>query len=127
MLLGVYIIVDDEYDSPIYAEPKASELEEDVWERICELVEDVLDGDREPRGTVVVGEALVGWRSLTKTGITFVAVVSDDVRPQLVELYLQKLAKRYADEVDDWRSPDKGGVADVVIDVIPPWEGDEDT
>ena len=37
-------------------------------------------------------------------------------------VYLQQLAKRYMDEVDDWRSPDKAGVADVVVDVIPPWE-----
>jgi hypothetical protein len=127
MLFGVYIIVDDEYDSPIYAEPKPGELEDGMWERVCELVEDVLDGDREARGTLAAGEALIGWRALTKTGITFVAIVSDDLKPQLVELYLQKLAKRYADEVDDWRSPDKGGVADVVVDVIPPWEGDEES
>ncbi|MEQ1505777.1 MAG: hypothetical protein ABMB14_26315 [Myxococcota bacterium] len=124
MLLGVYIIVDDEYDTPIYSDPNPAELDDGVWERICQLVEDVLDGDKDARGTFKVGEALIGWRSLVKTGITFVTVVTDDVRPQHVELYLQKLAKRYADEVDDWRAPDKAGVADVVVDVIPPWEED---
>lgn len=126
MSLGVFIIVDDEYDSPIYADPKPTDLEEGLWEKICGIVEDVLDGEGEARGTILVGENLVGWRALTKTGITFVAVVPDDVKAQQVELYLQKLAKRYAEEVDDWRSPDKGGVADVVIDVIPPWDEDDD-
>jgi hypothetical protein len=125
MLVGVYILVDDEYETPIYADPSPSELDEGLWPKICELVQDVLDGEQETRGTIQLGESLVGWRSLLKTGITFVAVVSAGVRPQSVEVYLQKLAKRYADEVDDWRSPDKAGVADVVIDVIPPWEEDD--
>jgi len=125
MLVGMYILVDDEYGSPIYAEPPPSELDDGVWHQVCELVQDVLDGEQETRGTLQQGEMLIGWRSLLKTGITFVAVVSAGVRPQLIELYLQKLAKRYADEVDDWRSPDKAGVADVVIDVIPPWEEDD--
>lgn len=126
MSFGVFIIVDDEYDSPIYADPKPTELDEGVWERICGIVEDVLDGECDARGTVAAGETLIGWRALTKTGITFVTIVPDDIRPQLVELYLQKLAKRYAEEVDEWRSPDKGGVADVVVDVIPPWDEAED-
>lgn len=125
MLVGVFILVDDEYGSPVYADPQPSELDEGVWHQVCELVQEVLDSEKETRGTLVVGENLIGWRSLLKTGITFVVVVTDDVRPQSVELYLQKLAKRYADEVDDWRSPDKAGVADVVIDVIPPWEEDD--
>lgn len=125
MLVGVYIIVDDEYGAPIYSDPNPAELDEGVWGRICEIVEDVLDGDKDSRGTAKIGESLIGWRALVKSGITFVAVVTDDVKTQHVEIYLQKLAKRYADEVDDWRSPDKAGVVDVVVDVIPPWEEDE--
>lgn len=124
MLVGVYIIVDDEVDSPIYSDPNPAELDDGVWSRICEIVSDVLDGDKESRGTLAIGESLIGWRSLVKSGLMFVAVATDDVKAQHVELYLQKLAKRYADEVDDWRSPDKAGVVDVVIDVIPPWEED---
>lgn len=125
MLVGVYILVDDEYGVPIYADPPPAELDDGVWQAVCEIVQEVLDGEKEVRGTTPRGENLIGWRSLLKTGITFVAVVTDDVKSQQVEVYLQKLARRYADEVDDWRSPDKGGVADVVVDVIPPWEEDE--
>ena len=58
--------------------------------------------------------------------MTFVAVVEEGVRAQQLEVFLQKVAKKYVDEVDDWRSPDRGGVAEVVIDVIPPWEEDVD-
>lgn len=126
MLLGLYIVVDDEYDTPVHSDPSPGELDEGVWEKVCEIVQDVFDGETDARGTVKVGEALIGWRSLVKSGLTFVAVVTDDVKPQAVELYLQKLAKRYVDEVDDWRNPDKGGVSDVVIDVIPPWEEEAD-
>ncbi|MEQ1566732.1 MAG: hypothetical protein ABMA64_13910 [Myxococcota bacterium] len=125
MLVGVYILVDDEYDAPIYADPSPAELDDGVWPMVCEVVQDVLDAEREVRGTVVVGESLIAWRALLKTGITFVAVVTDDVKPQQVEVYLSKLARRYADEVDDWRTPDKAGVSDVVVDVIPPWEEDD--
>ena len=126
MLVGLYIIVDDDYDSAVYADPAPGELDEDVWDRIGELVTDVLDGEIDARGTVKVNEAIVGWRSLVKTGLTFVAVTTDDVRPQHVEIFLQKLAKRYVDEVDDWRTPDKSGVSDIVVDVIPPWEENND-
>ena len=122
MLVGLYIVVDDEVDAPVYADPAPGELDDGVWEKVCELVHDAFDGETDARGTVVVGESLVGWRALPKTGLTFVAVVTDDVRPQQVEFFLQQLAKRYMDEVDDWRAPDKAGVADVVVDVIPPWE-----
>jgi hypothetical protein len=122
MLVGLYIIVDDEYDSAVYADPSPAELDDGVWVRIGELVTDVLDQEIDARGTVKVGDSIIGWRSLVKTGLTFVAVTTDDVKPQHVEIFLQKLAKRYVDEVDDWRAPDKGGVSDIVVDVIPPWE-----
>ena len=122
MLTGVYIVVDDDLDTPMYAEPGVAELDDGVWDKVCEVVRDAFDGETDARGTTVVGESLVAWRALPKVGLTFIAITTDDVRPQQVELYLQQLAKRYMDEVDDWRAPDKAGVSDVVIDVIPPWE-----
>jgi hypothetical protein len=125
MLLGLYIIVDDDYDTPLYADPSPADLDDGVWEKVCQLVEDVLDRDTDARGAVRVGEATVAWRAMVKLGLTFVAVVSDDVRTQQIESYLQKLAKRYTDEVDDLRAPDRGGVADIVADVVPPWEEDD--
>jgi hypothetical protein len=126
MLLGLYIIVDDDTGDPVFADPPRSELDDAISERIGEIVQDIADGEIDAKGTQKVGEALVAWRSLTKTGITFVAAVTDDVRPQSVETYLQKIAKRYMDEVDDPRSPDRGGVSEVVVDVIPPWEEEDD-
>jgi hypothetical protein len=125
MLVGLYIIVDDEVDSAVYADPAPADLDEGVWGRVSEIVSDVLDQEIDARGTVKLGDAIIGWRSLVKTGLTFVAVTTDAVRPQHVEIFLQKLAKRYVDEVDDWRSPDKDGVSEIVVDVIPPWEEPE--
>jgi hypothetical protein len=126
MLLGLYIVVDDEIDDPVYAEPPKGEQDEAIWAKLGEIVNDLRDGEIEPRGSVKVGEAIVAWRSLVKTGLIFLAAVSDDVKPQLVEVFLQKVAKKYVDEVDDWRSPDRGGVSEVVVDVIPPWEAEDD-
>lgn len=126
MLRALYIVVDDESDDPIYADPPVADLDEALFTRIAELVQDVMDGETEARGTEKTSDGLIGWRSLVKTGLTFVAVVSDAVKPQSLEVYLQKVAKKYVDEVDDWRSPDRGGVAEVVLDVIPPWEEDQD-
>jgi hypothetical protein len=126
MLLGLYIIVDEDIGDPVYSDPPVSELDDALVSRIGELVQDVADGEIDARGTLKVGEALIAWRSLTKTGITFVAAVTDDVRAQAVELYLQKIAKRYMDEVDDPRSPDRAGVSEVVVDVIPPWEAEDE-
>jgi hypothetical protein len=125
MLLGLYIIVDDDYGSPLYADPAPAELEDGVWTTVCEVVQDVFDDERESRGALASGEVLIGWRGLVKSGITFVAVARDIRAPQL-DAYLSRLARRYADEVDDPRSPERGGVEDVVVDVIPPWEEEQD-
>lgn len=125
MLLGLYIVVDDDLTDPVYADPPRAELDDVVSQQIAEILSDLADGEIDARGSQKVGDALVAWRALTKTGITFV-VVTERIRPQVVELYLQKLAKRYMDEVDDPRSPDRGGVSEVVVDVIPPWEEEED-
>ena len=50
------------------------------------------------------------------------AIVSDDIRSSDVESYLKQVQRRYFDEVDDARRPERDGVADVVVDVIPPWD-----
>ncbi|MCA9489791.1 MAG: hypothetical protein KC621_07700 [Myxococcales bacterium] len=126
MLKALYIIVDDEADDPVYGEPPPGDLDESIYARMVELVQDLMDGDADARGTLKTPDGLLGWRSLVKTGLTFVAVVEEGVRAQQLEVFLQKVAKKYVDEVDDWRSPDRGGVAEVVIDVIPPWEEDVD-
>ncbi|MEZ4239654.1 MAG: hypothetical protein R3F59_26570 [Myxococcota bacterium] len=126
MLLGLYIIVDDDVEDPVYAEPNPADLDDGVWEKVCETVEALIDGDADARGSTSVGEAVVAWRAMVKLGLTFVAVVSDDVKVSQIDAYLTKLAKRYVDEVDELRTPDRGGVADVVLDVVPPWEDDDD-
>ena len=43
-------------------------------------------------------------------------------RPAHAETYLLRLADRYMDEVDTPRSPERSGIIDVVVEVIPPWE-----
>jgi hypothetical protein len=128
MVVGLYIFVDDEFDDPVYASPKdTDELDPSLWEAACEVVSDALDEDGPADGVKAVAEHWVGWRCLVRQGVSFVAVITDDVRHQDVERYLSQLSRRYMDEVDDPRNPERDGVDDVVVDVIPPWEdGPED-
>jgi len=124
MLIGLYILVDEEFSDPLYADPDAEDLEEEYWAAVCEAVVEALEGDRHAAGVETIGEAWVGWRT-QRSGLSFVAVVSDDVKQGSVTAYLQNLARTYVDEVDDPLNPEREGVEDVVVEVIPPWE-DED-
>jgi hypothetical protein len=54
--------------------------------------------------------------------VAIVAVVHADVPRRDVERYLKDLTSRYLDEVDDPAHPDRHGVADLLVDVLPPWE-----
>lgn len=124
MLIGLYIFVDDEFDDAVYRDPSKEDLDEGLWEAICEVTTDALDSDIEPEGHKAWGEYTIGWRHNSRLGLTFLAVVTDDVKSQSLDHYLRDLARRYLDEVDDPREPEREGVADVVVDVIPAWEED---
>ena len=126
MLIGLYIFLDDEFDDPIYGDPSPVDLDPKLWETACEAVNDALDEEREPHGIIVHGENWIAWHSYIKQGVSFCAIVTDDVKQQEVDRYLTQLARRYMDEVDDPRNPERDGVEDVVVDVIPPWEDSED-
>ena len=121
MLQALFIFVDEEFSSPIFAEPPEDNLEGEVWDTIYGAVHEALEGDRRSDGTEEVADCVVGWRVSVRTGLSFVAVV-EDVKAGLVESYLLAVSRRYFDEVEDARRPDRHGVADVVVDVIPPWE-----
>lgn len=126
MLLGLYIFIDDEFDDPLYADPGAPDQESSLWEAACEAVNDALDEERPAQGVTTVGESRVAWHVHVKQGLSFVAMVTDDIKASDVERYLTNLSRRYMDEVDDVRNPERDGVEDVVVDVIPPWEDAED-
>lgn len=126
MLAGLYIIVDEDFDALIYADPDPEDLEPEVWGRLMELVQEAADGEVPPEASRKVGEYLVAWRALHRNGLTFVAIVEDLITDQQAQSYLKNLVRHYFDEVDDVRNPEKDGVADVVVDVIPPWEEGDD-
>jgi hypothetical protein len=128
MLVGLFIFLDDEFEDPLYGDPAdPADLDPVVWQTACEAVNDALDEEGHASGVRTVSETHVAWNSFVKQGISFVAMVTDDVKGSDVERYLAHLARRYMDEVDDARNPEREGVEDVVVDVIPPWEdGDED-
>lgn len=126
MLLGLYIFLEDDFGDPIYGDPDPEDLDEDAWVAGCEAVQDALDEEGELLGVRAVGESLVAWRVLPKSEISFLAIVTDDVKPPSLQTYLGLLAKRYMDEVEDPRNPERDGVADVVVDVIPPWEEEDE-
>ena len=125
MLVALFIIVDDDLEHPIYAEPQPDDVDSDIWEKVCEVVQEVMEGDLRSEGSTVVDGKVLAWRAMLRNGMTFVAVVDGGVTSGTVEKYLKALQRRYFDEVDDVRRPERAGVADVVVEVIPPWE-DED-
>ncbi len=121
MLTFLAIIVDDELRSPIYAEPSPDELDPEIWARVGEVVLEVQDGELKPNGHEKLGDGVLAWRALIRNGLTFIAL-AEDVEPADLKAYLKSLVQTYFDEVDDVRRPERDGVADVVVDVIPPWE-----
>ncbi len=121
MLVGLYIVIDDDFQDPVYAEPPAEDLDEELWSALCEQIQEALEGEGPARGHVDFGEARLVWRSLLRFGISLVAITRG-VQAAEVQTYLKQLAERYFDEVDDVRQPDRPGVSDVVVDVIPPWD-----
>ena len=125
MLEVLLIFVDDDFGHPLYADPALDEIEPDLWHELCECVNDALEGDGDAVGAREWEHYTIGWRTLLKSGVSFVAVGSD-VSRRNVEQYLKDLCARYLDEVDNVRKPEREGVADVVVDVIPDWDDDDD-
>ena len=126
MLLGLYIFIDDDFDDPVYGDPSPGDQDETLWEIACEAVNDALEEEGTVHGVRNSGESRVAWNVHARQGISFVAMVSDDVKASEVEKFLANLARRYMDEVDDPRNPERHGVEDVVVDVIPPWEEEDE-
>ena len=126
MLEGLYIIHDLDLDTPLYADPDPSDVDEEAWDVAKEAIVEAVDGDGSHDDVQQVGELLVGWRYLSRPGVSFVAIVTDDVSKRLLKKFLKMLSKHYLNEVDDPTDPERDGLYDVVVDVIPPWEDEED-
>ncbi len=126
MLQAVLIFVDDDFQSPIYASPERGDLDPDLWHEVCEAVNDALEGEVAPAGSRLGDGHRLGWRVLLKSGVSFVAVVHEDIKRKSLEGYLKALSVRYLAEVDNLRRPERDGVEDVVVDVIPDWEDDDE-
>lgn len=121
MLKALAIIIDEEFGSPLYADPNPIDMEPDHWNAIRERVVEALEGDCDPDGVEPLGNYLMGWKMMTRNGLCFIAI-TEDVEAADLESYLKDLVRSYFDEVDDVRRPEKDGVEDVVFDVIPPWD-----
>jgi hypothetical protein len=120
---GVWIFRDDEFDQPLYAEPSREDLEDEpLWQAICEAVLEAVDGDGSRFDVIDHGDGRIGWKLNARMGITFVVRATSEQSSSDVKHFLNELAQRYFDEVDDARFPDPGGLEDIVVDVIPPWE-----
>jgi len=124
MLVGLYIIVDDDFDRPLYGDPSPEDLEPDLWEAGIEAIQEALDDEGPAQGCKLVAGHHVAWKMHAKMGLSFVAAVTESVSASDVKSYLKQVHKAYFDEVDDARNPDRDGVEDVIIDVVAPWEDD---
>lgn len=119
---GVWIFRDDEFGSPIHAEPDVEDVDPAVWESICEHVLEAYEGDGNRFDTVELGDDRLGWKLHARTGVTVAVMVESTIGVSDLKSFINQLTQRYFDEVDDARFPEPGGVADVLLDVIPPWE-----
>jgi hypothetical protein len=122
MLQGVYIIVDDDFSDAVYADPPIEDLDAQTFEALCEAINDAIEGDGEVNGHRIIDDFRIGWRYQARLGLAFAAIVSEDVGPTQLDRYLKGVSRHYLDEVDSPRDPEREGVADVVADVIPPWD-----
>lgn len=119
----LFLFRDDEFADPIYAEPDPDDIEDELWTAACEAVQDAFTGDGKASGVITEGEHYIGWKLHSGTGVSVVVVVeAGDLTKKVVESHLSAVLRRYLDEVDDARFPEVNGVADVVVDVIPPWD-----
>ena len=122
MEYGIWIFRDDEFLGPVYADPSRDELEEPgLWQFIREHVLEAFEGDGPRFETEVHDDWRFGWKLHARTGMSFVVAVHGEVTVSDLKQFISDLTQRYMDEVDDARFPDIGGVADIVVDVIPPW------
>lgn len=121
MLTSLHIIVDEDFNLPLYTDPELEDLEPDHWNRVREIIVEVYEGERRADGIEALGDHLIGWKVMTRNALAFVAI-AEDVEEEDLTTYLKHLVRRYFDEVDDVRNPERDGVEDVVVDVIPPWD-----
>ena len=122
---GLYIFRDIEFDAPIYEDPPREDLDDALWQSICEVVVDAFEGEGKYNGTKELDEVVLGWRFLARIGLSFVVFAPDDVSRSDLDKYITALSRAYLDEVDDARFPDLEGVADLILDVEPTWYDDE--
>lgn len=118
----LYILRDDDFDTPIYAGIPIDDLDEDVWNSVMEVVHEAVENGGPRTGFSEVSEYWIGWRHSARSGISFVAVLDEEYEDGSVEEFLTELATHYMGEVDDVRFPDAEGLEDVLVDVIPPWD-----
>ncbi len=124
--IGVYIFLDGDYDRPLYAEPDLADDDAGLWEVLCEAVEEATDGDRPRKGSAVEGALRFGWRLIPKTNLAFVVTVDESVSAAHLDTYMSDLTERYLDEIIDIRRPEAEGMETILIDVVAPWEDEED-
>lgn len=118
----LYILRDDDFDTPIFAGVPIDDLDEDVWDAVMEVVHDAVENEGPRNGFSSVTESWIGWRHLARSGVSFIAVLDDEYEAGSVNEFLAELATHYMGEVDDVRFPDTEGLEDVLVDVIPPWD-----
>ena len=122
MAHSLYILRDDDFDAPIYADPPVDELDEEVWDSIVHVVHEAVEHNGSRSGTTEVLDQWIAWKMIPRSGVTFVIVMEDDHDQTDIQEYLQELSNHYVGEVDDVRFPDDEGLSDVIVDIIAPWD-----
>lgn len=122
MRVALLITVDEDLEAPLYGDPPIEDVPESVSGSLLELVTDILDGEVARRGILDIDEHRLGWKMTPRVGVLFLCVVTRVVEDSSLRSYLDELSQLYMDEVDDPRNPERVGLEDLLLDVIPPWE-----
>jgi len=122
MRVALLITVDEDLETPLYGDPHIEDVPESVSGALLELVTDILDGEVARRGILDVEEHRLGWKMTPRVGVLFLCVVTQGVLDSSLRSYLDELSQLYMDEVDDPRNPERVGLEDLLLDVIPPWD-----
>ena len=118
----LYILRDDDFDTPIFAGVPIDDLDEELWNAVMELVHDAVENEGPRNGFAEIQDHWIGWRHLARSGVSFVAILEEEYDKGAVDEFLVELSTHYLGEVDDVRFPDTEGLEDVLVDVIPPWD-----
>ena len=84
----LYILRDDDFDTPIFAGVPIDDLDEELWNAVMELVHDAVENEGPRNGFAEIQDHWIGWRHLARSGVSFVAILEEEYDKGAVDEFL---------------------------------------